>query len=120
MFDPTPSQSRPGSANNSGAKASVQTPLTQLRQGERAIVDIRDLPEAESKLLAAMGLSERCEIRVCRAGTPCIVQIHTIRVGIGREVAERIQTTPCGCEGTCEADRSGGQGHPPAPPDRPA
>ncbi len=67
-------------------------------------MDTRDLPEAESRLLAAMGMGERCEIRVCRAGTPCIVQIQSIRVGIGREVAERIITTPCGCPGPCEAE----------------
>jgi Fe2+ transport system protein FeoA len=78
-------------------------------------VDTRDLPEAESKLLAAMGIGERCEIRVCRAGTPCIVQLQTIRVGIGREVADRIITTPCGCLSNCEAN-SATVPSPPVPP----
>lgn len=89
------------------AGTSVRIPLSQLRRGERAVVDTRDLPEAESKLLAAMGMGERCEIRVCRAGTPCIVQIQAIRVGIGREVADRIITTPCGCAERCEAEGQG-------------
>ena len=91
---------------------SNRTPLSRLRQGDRAIVNTRDLADADSKLLAAMGIGERCEIRVCRAGSPCIVQIQSIRVGIGREVADRITTSPCGCEpGHCDAH--------PAPPPNP-
>lgn len=120
MPDRLPSQSPQSVANTSATKASVRVPLTQLRQGERAIVDTRDLPEAESRLLAAMGLGERCEIRVCRAGTPCIVQIQAVRVGIGREVAERIITTPCGCEAGCEANPSTGPGSRQSPTERPS
>jgi len=83
-------------------------PLSQLRRGERALIETKDLPAGECRLLAAMGLAERCEVRVCRAGTPCIVEVESVRLGIGREVAERILTLPCECAaGACRATSDG-------------
>ena len=75
----------------------VRVPLTQLRRGQRAIVDcsqIEGLPEGDRCLLHAMGMHHECEVRVCRPGTPCIVQIDSTRLGIAGEVARRILVTP--------------------------
>ena len=75
----------------------VRVPLTQLRQGQRAIVDcseLTDLPEGDRCLLHAMGMHHECEVRVCRQGTPCIVQIDATRLGISGDVARRILVTP--------------------------
>jgi Fe2+ transport system protein FeoA len=75
----------------------VRIPLTQLRQGQRAIVDcseLTDLPEGDRCLLHAMGMHHECEVRVCRQGTPCIVQIDATRLGISGDVARRILVTP--------------------------
>ena len=75
----------------------VRIPLTQLRQGQRAIVDcseLTDLPEGDRCLLHAMGMHHECEVRVCREGTPCIVQIDATRLGISGDVARRILVTP--------------------------
>ena len=75
----------------------VRIPLTQLRRGQRAIVDcseLTDLPEGDRCLLHAMGMHHECEVRVCRPGTPCIVQIDSTRLGISGDVARMILVTP--------------------------
>jgi Fe2+ transport system protein FeoA/bacterioferritin-associated ferredoxin len=75
----------------------VRVPLTQLRRGQRAIVDcseLTDLPEGDRCLLHAMGMHHECEVRVCRPGTPCIVQIDNTRLGISGDVARKIFVTP--------------------------
>ena len=41
-----------------------------------------------------MGLGERCEVRLCRRGHACIVQVDTTRLGIDEQVAARIMVTP--------------------------
>jgi Fe2+ transport system protein FeoA len=41
-----------------------------------------------------MGMHHECEVRVCREGTPCIVQIDATRLGISGDVARRILVTP--------------------------
>jgi bacterioferritin-associated ferredoxin/Fe2+ transport system protein FeoA len=75
----------------------VRVPLTQLRRGQRAIVDcsnLADLPEGERCLLHAMGMHDECQLRVCSPGAPCIVQIDDTRLGISADVARRIMVTP--------------------------
>lgn len=73
-------------------------PLTQLKRGERAVVDcstLTHLPEEDRCLLRAMGLYDRCTVRVCRAGAPCIVEVDTTRLGLSASVARKILVTPC-------------------------
>lgn len=94
-------------------------PLTQLKKGDRAVVDLQDLPPEDTRLLEAMGLNHQCEVRVCRAGTPCIVQIEATRLGISADVAARILATPCSCYPDV-GHRSGdaaGRPAPASPPD---
>lgn len=89
---PTPDQSRHG-----GQPAPMRIPLTQLKRGERAIVDcsqLTGLPEGDRCLLHAMGLHHDCEVTVCRGGAPCIVQIEDTRLGLSGDVASRILVTP--------------------------
>ncbi len=72
-------------------------PLSQLHRGTRARITcsaLDALGERERCLLEAMGFSESCCVRVCRAGSPCIVQIDQTRFGLAREVSERIMVTP--------------------------
>lgn len=76
---------------------SIQIPLSQLQRGQRATVDcagLRSLPEDHRCLLSAMGLAESCQVRVCRAGSPCIIQIDQTRLGLPRSVADQILVTP--------------------------
>lgn len=78
-------------------KDPLRIPLTQLRQGQRATVEcaaLDGLPDDHRCLLSAMGLGDSCELRVCRPGAPCIVQVDGTRLGIAKDVAERILVTP--------------------------
>jgi Fe2+ transport system protein FeoA len=75
----------------------IRIPLTQLRRGQRATVEcaaLDGLPDDHRCLLSAMGLGDSCELRVCRPGAPCIVQVDGTRLGIAQDVAERILVTP--------------------------
>lgn len=75
----------------------VRIPLNQLTRGQRATVEcsaLDALPESERCLLAAMGMGERCEVRVCKPGTPCIIQVDQTRLGLPNEIAARIMVTP--------------------------
>jgi Fe2+ transport system protein FeoA len=93
--------------------APIRIPLTQLRRGDRAVVELGALEPDESKLLEAMGLANEAEVRVCRSGSMCIVQIEATRLGISAAMAARILARPCECHGIGEngapidgADRS--------------
>lgn len=89
--------SEPPMAPPQDQHAPIRIPLTQLQRGQRAIVDcseLVDLPEGDRCLLHAMGMHHECEVRVCRQGTPCIVQIDATRLGISGEVARKILVTP--------------------------
>jgi hypothetical protein len=69
-------------------------PLSQLRPGQVGVVRTADIAECDAALLGAMGLCCNAKIRLCRAGEPCIVSIHTgkaaCRIGLARPLADRI------------------------------
>jgi Fe2+ transport system protein FeoA len=65
-------------------------PLSQLRDGDRARLHTAQLCCEDCDLLNAMGMTDRCEIRVCRVGEPCIVQVNSTRLGLGRDLARKI------------------------------
>lgn len=74
-------------------------PLTQLRRGDRAVMAAADLSAEDRAMLEAMGLDERAEFTVCRAGRhgPCIIQLDATRLGLSPELAAKILTRPCDC-----------------------
>lgn len=87
----------PVSSGDSKVDLVPSIPLSQLARGARARVPcsaLDALGQRERCLLEAMGFAESCCVRVCRAGSPCIVQIAQTRLGLAREVAERIMVTP--------------------------
>lgn len=49
---------------------------------------------ADCDLLNALGMTERCQFRVCKAGMPCIVQVGGTRIGLAPDVAEQILVRP--------------------------
>jgi Fe2+ transport system protein FeoA len=69
-------------------------PLTQLRRGAECTVHERQLDGEERELLSAMGLTERCRLRICRAGEPCIIQVASSRLGLSSSLACRILVHP--------------------------
>lgn len=82
---------------DSSAGAPRRVPLTQLKRGQRAVVDCSELtglPEGDRCLLHAMGLHHECTVEVCRPGAPCIVQIESTRLGLAGSVASKILVTP--------------------------
>lgn len=68
-------------------------PLSQLRPGDRARLHADGLRCDQCDLLNAMGLTEQCEIRVCKVGEPCIVQVNETRLGISAKLARAILVT---------------------------
>jgi len=88
-----------------------RVPLSVLRSGDRAVVEFDALAHDEAQLLEAMGLTDQSEVRICRSGSPCIIEVAQMRLGLAASVAHRIYATPCGEE--CPAVRDSPE-HPPA------
>lgn len=72
----------------------LPVPLSTLRSGDRATLHRRDLCCEDCDLLNAMGMTERCKLRVCRIGHPCIVQVASTRLGISSAMARNIMVVP--------------------------
>jgi Fe2+ transport system protein FeoA len=109
---------------NSPSQQPIRLPLTQLKPGDRAMMASSSISDEDREILRAMGLDERCEFKVCRAGGsgPCIIQFDGSRLGLSPDLARRILTRPCDCPeaGCCAADASStATPAPVAPPPRP-
>lgn len=72
----------------------LPVPLSSLRSGARATLHRRDLCCEDCELLNAMGMTERCQLRVCRIGNPCIVQVKSTRLGLSSAMARNIMVVP--------------------------
>ena len=72
----------------------LPVPLTTLRSGARATLHRRDLCCEDCELLNAMGMTDRCKLRVCRIGNPCIVQVASTRLGLSSAMARNIMVVP--------------------------
>jgi Fe2+ transport system protein FeoA len=69
-------------------------PLSDLRAGAKATVTLRQMPKEEGEYLAALGLTDRCALRVCRAGEPCIIQVAATRLALSRSIARCVFVQP--------------------------
>lgn len=68
--------------------------LCDLRAGTLArFHEARLDPEAVS-LLRALGLTVACQLKLCKAGEPFIVQVRTTRIGLSKAVARGIYVIP--------------------------
>ncbi len=67
--------------------------LSDLQTGERGSLEDADQCE-DCDLLSALGMTEQCRFRVCKAGAPCIVQVGGTRIGLAADVASRIIVRP--------------------------
>ncbi|MFQ5655793.1 MAG: ferrous iron transport protein A [Planctomycetota bacterium] len=77
-----------------GPRATRAVRLAELPAGARATLHDDDLDEPDRALVRAMGLTERSDLRICRQGEPCIVQVERTRVGLSRGLARRIFALP--------------------------
>ena len=64
-------------------------PLTHLRRGESGIIRRSALDAADAAFVRALGLRNDRLLRVCRHGSPCIVE-----VSCGRSVCSRVALSP--------------------------
>lgn len=86
-------------------RAFVPVALSQLKPGDRARLHESGMRCGQCDLLNAMGLTEHCELRVCKVGEPCIVQVNETRLGISARLAREILVTPLVAErGVSQAD----------------
>lgn len=69
-------------------------PLSQVRAGCKARLHSAALTNEECALLRALGLTDQCLLRVCKAGEPCIVEVRATRIGLSRQVAQGLFVVP--------------------------
>lgn len=69
-------------------------PLTTLSDGMCATVELREMCSEDCELLTAMGLTDRCRLRICRVGEPCIIQVAATRLGLSSTMASKIMVRP--------------------------
>lgn len=75
---------------------SSPVPLAQLAVGDIARVHDAQVEDATGRFLRAIGLTGTAQLRVCRRGEPCIIQVRATRVGLARAIADRILVVPLG------------------------
>ena len=68
--------------------------LSTLAVGTFARLHEARLDDHSAHLLRALGLSTARDLRLCKTGEPCIVQIGPTRIGVSRDVAARILVIP--------------------------
>ncbi len=73
--------------------AHALVPLTTMRVGCVAtLCEVRDA--ASRGVLRSLGLTDHCQMRLCKVGDPCIVQVQATRIGLSRVVAENLFVAP--------------------------
>ena len=72
------------------ARLPVLQHLADLPVGSVARLSCEELSEGEACLLAAMGMTEGCRLKVRTSGDPCIVEVRSTRIGLARSVAVRL------------------------------
>jgi len=73
---------------------SLPVSLEQLTVGALARFHGTDLDPEACHQLRSLGLTTECQLRLCKKGEPCIVQVRSTRIGISQEVARRIMVVP--------------------------
>lgn len=68
--------------------------LGTLAEGSLARFHGTDLDPESCHQLRSLGLTQECQLRLCKAGEPCIVQVRSTRIGLSKEVARRIMVVP--------------------------
>lgn len=68
--------------------------LCDLQAGAMARVHLTDVEAGVARFLRAIGLTNRSQFRLCKAGEPCIIQVRSTRIGLSRAVANRILVVP--------------------------
>jgi len=68
-------------------------PLSTMPVG--ALATLHEVRDAESRtVLRALGLTDACVLKICKAGDPCIVQVRSTRIGLSNSVARCLFVVP--------------------------
>ena len=70
--------------------------LSAVAPGQVVRLHGANLTPQDCALLRALGLTDRCTLRICKIGEPCIVQVRATRIGLSRSVADGILVVPQG------------------------
>jgi len=68
--------------------------LQDLEVGTLARFHATDLDPEACHQLRSLGLTSECQLRLCKKGEPCIVQVRSTRIGLSNAVARRIFVMP--------------------------
>lgn len=79
---------------SAAGESAISVPLTTLRNGCCCTVQHREMSGDDCELLSAMGLTDRCRLRICRVGEPCIIQVAATRLGLSSTMARKIMVQP--------------------------
>ena len=71
-------------------------PLSELEVQSEAVIKVAELEIDEQIVLASMGLRDDDTFRLCRQGSPCIIQVEATRLGLSQELTSRIMVRRCG------------------------
>ena len=85
------------------ARLPVLKRLADLPVGSTARLSCEELSEGEACLLAAMGMTEGCRLKVRTSGDPCIVEVRSTRIGLARSVAVRLVVASDSADGSAPA-----------------
>ncbi len=83
--------SKPQQAPCAGHRDAV--PLATMPAGTEARFCKANLHCEDCALLQAMGLTERCTLRVWRGGAPCIIEVDSTRLALAAPLAREIFVT---------------------------
>jgi Fe2+ transport system protein FeoA len=78
----------------SPSASKLPIPLCELPVGQPARLHAVDLDDQAAGLLRALGLTGDGDLRLCKRGEPCIVQIGGTRLGVSASVACHILVWP--------------------------
>lgn len=73
---------------------SAPVSLEALAVGALARFHATDLDPEACHQLRSLGLTAECQLRLCKQGEPCIVQVRSTRIGLSHAVARRIFVVP--------------------------
>jgi len=80
----------PAAHNRSPPASDDSLLLSGLAEGTAARLRESDIHDSDRNLLTALGLTPARRFRVCKTGSPCIVEVRGVRVGL----AERLRVVP--------------------------
>jgi Fe2+ transport system protein FeoA len=92
------------------ARLPVLQRLADLPVGSTARLSCKELSEGEACLLAAMGMTEGCRLKVRTSGDPCIVEVRSTRIGLARSVAVRLVVASDAADAAHAADTADAAG----------